>query len=248
MIKARHSFWADQLFRLYVTRLLKRHFRRFHLLGERPSPDPAYPLLLLPNHSSWWDGFWVYLLNQQLFQRQFYVMMLERELLKYPFFSRIGAFGIDPDNPKGILHTLQYTVEVMNAPGDNGKPLVCIFPQGKLRPWARRPLDYKRGIDWIIEKHQGNINVVPLAMRAEYLGQQHPEVFFLFGKSYLFNAENFPGIDFLEAVENFLLDDLALRIIYGESGEDLFQVGPDHQSRGAAAPEMPQGGDVRTNW
>ncbi|MCB0306716.1 MAG: lysophospholipid acyltransferase family protein [Calditrichaeota bacterium] len=248
MIRARHSFWADQLFRLYVTRLLKRHFRRFHLLGERPSPDPAYPLLLLPNHSSWWDGFWVYLLNQQLFQRQFYVMMLERELRKYPFFSRIGAFGIDPDNPKGILHTLQYTVEVMNAPGDSGKPLVCIFPQGELRPWARRPLDYKRGIDWIIEKHQGNINVLPLAMRAEYLGQQHPEVFFLFGKSYLFNAGNFPGIDSLEAVENFLLDDLALRIIYGESGEDIFQVGPEHQSRGAAASGMPQDGDVRTNW
>lgn len=248
MIKARHSFWADQLFRRYVTRLLKRHFCRFHLLGERPSPDPAYPLLLLPNHSSWWDGFWVYLLNRKLFQRPFYVMMLERELRKYPFFARIGAFGIDPHNPKGILHALRYTGEVIRAPHARGKPLVCIFPQGELRPWARRPLNYKRGIDWIIEKYTGKINVIPLAIRAEHLGQQYPEVFFLFGKSYLYDAGSFPGIDLLEEIENFLLDDLALRIVYGESGEDLFQAGPLHPSRSAASPEVPEDGDLSINW
>ena len=36
MIEARHARWAHWVFRRYVLRLTRRHFRGVHLLGELP--------------------------------------------------------------------------------------------------------------------------------------------------------------------------------------------------------------------
>ena len=39
-------------------------FMKFRCWGELPEIPDHLPLLLLPNHSTWWDGFFVYLLNK----------------------------------------------------------------------------------------------------------------------------------------------------------------------------------------
>jgi 1-acyl-sn-glycerol-3-phosphate acyltransferase len=59
MIKANPTRWAKFIFHIYVMRLMKRQFHAFHLFGDLPQPDPDLPLLLIPNHSTWWDGFLV---------------------------------------------------------------------------------------------------------------------------------------------------------------------------------------------
>jgi hypothetical protein len=59
MIQAQHAAWADRIFHPYVTWLFKRHFHVVRLLGKIPETNPELPLLLLPNHSTWWDGFFV---------------------------------------------------------------------------------------------------------------------------------------------------------------------------------------------
>ena len=40
-------------------------------------------------------------------------MMLEKQLSKYRFFSKIGAYSIEPNSPKGILKSLGYTVSLL---------------------------------------------------------------------------------------------------------------------------------------
>ena len=143
--------------------------------------------------------------------------MLEEQLRKYRFFAKIGAYSIEPKHRQGIVESLEYTVGLLNQK----TPLISVFPQGQLLPWHARPLDYKRGVEWILRKYEKPIAVLPLAMRTEFLGEKRPEVFFLFGEVNSFDADTFHGMDWLEKTESDLLDDLALRILRREEGQNL---------------------------
>ena len=217
MIRAQHRLWADIIFQPYLTWLFKRHFHEIQLLGTLPEIPDDLPLLLLPNHSTWWDGFFVYLLNKRIFRRTTYLMMLEKQLTKYKFFAKIGAYSIEPENRRSLIESLEYTVELLNQE----MSLVSVFPQGQLLPWHTRPIGYKRGVEWILRKYGNPVTVLPLAIRAEFLGEQRPSVFFLFGDVSQFDAEKFHGMDWLEKTETALLDDLALQILRQEKGQNL---------------------------
>ena len=217
MIRAQHRLWADIIFRPYLMWLLKRHFHTIKLLGAQPEIPFHLPLLLLPNHSTWWDGFFVYLLNKRIFRRTAYLMMLEEQLTKYRFFSKIGAYSIETKHPQGIVESLQYTVELLNQ----GSPLVSVFPQGHLLPWNTRPLGYKRGVEWVLQEYGKPLPALPLAIRTEFMGEKLPSVFFLFGEVHLFDADTFQGMDWLEKIEIDLLDDLESRILRQEEGQNL---------------------------
>ena len=84
------------IFLPYILRQFRKTFHGLYFLGPVPTPDPTLPLLITPNHSTWWDGFFFYTLNKRIFRRKGYLMMLEEQLSKYRFFRRIGAFGIEP--------------------------------------------------------------------------------------------------------------------------------------------------------
>ena len=217
MIRTQHRLWADIIFQPYLTWLFKRNFHEIRLLGTRPEVPNDLPLLLLPNHSTWWDGFFVYLLNKRIFHRTPYLMMLETQLSKYKFFRKIGAYSIEPENRHAVIESLEYTVELL----EQKMSLVAIFPQGQLLPWHTRPLGYKRGVEWILQKYGKPATVLPLAIRTEFLGEKRPSVFFLFGDVLMFDGRTFQGMDWLEKTETALLDDLALRILRQEEGQNL---------------------------
>lgn len=219
MIKANPTRWAKFIFHIYVMRLMKRHFHAFHLFGDVPQPNPNLPLLLIPNHSTWWDGFFVYLLNEEIIKREIYLMMLDRQLAKYKFFSRIGAFGITPGDRENVNESLNYTVELLQKKN----VMITMFPQGILLPWGKRPLNFKKGIESIIQLYNKPINILPLAIRAEYGGEQRSEVFFQFGENFVVDANSFQGIKWLEEVELDLLDELEMRINKQEKGIDLMK-------------------------
>lgn len=143
--------------------------------------------------------------------------MLEAQLSKYRFFAKIGAYSIEPKHRQGIVESLEYTVKLLNQ----GTPLVSVFPQGELLPWHTRPLGYKRGVEWILREYGKPVTVLPLAIRTEFLGEKRPSVFLLFGDVNAFEPDTFPGVDWLEKTENALLDDLALRILRQEKGQNL---------------------------
>lgn len=217
MIRAQHRLWADMIFQPYLTWLFKRNFHEIQVLGALPEISDDLPVLLLPNHSTWWDGFFVYLLNKKIFHRDAYLMMLEKQLSKYRFFAKIGAYSIEPENRRSLIESLEYTVELLNQE----MALVSVFPQGQLLPWHTRPLDYKRGVEWILQKYGKSVTVLPLAIRTEFLGEKRPSVFFLFGPVNSLDAGTFQGMDWLERTETAVLDDLALRILRQEKGQNL---------------------------
>lgn len=221
MIEAQHTKWAEKIFSIYIHRLLRKNFYSINIIGDIPEINQEYPIFLTPNHSTWWDGFFIFMLNEKIFNRVGYLMMLEEQLSKFKFFSRLGVYSINPNSTKSLVESMKYTLKILqkNSPT---KLLFCIFPQGQLTPNRKRPIQFKPGIDWLIKKYEKSINLIPLAIQIEFLDNQLPEVFLSFKHNFIVNKHNFGGISWLEKRQEELMNDLNGRIINGEKGNSIF--------------------------
>ena len=217
MITAEHKKWADNLFRTYLKRLFRQHFNTIQLLEPLPVFEPERPLLLLPNHSTWWDGFLVYWLNREIWGRQLYLMMLENQLQRHQFFRKVGAYSIEPATFHGIRESIRYTTRLLQQ---ENAPLVCVFPQGELQPWNIRPLKFRRGLELILKQVPAEVQVCLLGMRAVFLTEQRPDVFLQLRP--LDSGQLFSAGDAATTLTQ-LLKQLDQRIATGETGQILFQ-------------------------
>jgi 1-acyl-sn-glycerol-3-phosphate acyltransferase len=222
MIEARHISWAEWIFIPYINRLLRHNFFSMHLLGEMPRLDASVPVLLLPNHNTWWDGFFVHLLNKKLFHRKVYLMMLNSQLSKFPFFSKVGAFGIDPDKYRGVRASVMYSVNVLKQHSNKYPVLLCMFPQGELKPWHTHPLDYKKGYRTIAKTYAGKLSIIQMAMKAEFREEQYPEVFFMFNMPEVVSSDAIPSNDIFRVKHETLLKNLQTAIREGQTGIPIF--------------------------
>lgn len=222
MIKAEHSNIADYFFRIYIKRSLKKHFFAFHLLGDIPEIKNDLPLLLLSNHSTWWDGFFLYILNKKILKRSAYLMMLEDQLSRNLFFRRLGAYSVKQKSISSVKETLNYTIEILRK-NSKPSPVVFFFPQGILVPWKSRPVKFKKGIEFIIDRINTPLNVCLLGIKAEFLNEQRPEVFFLFGKNQIVNKTININSENLGKELEILLDNIEQRILSGDLGETIFK-------------------------
>lgn len=219
MIKASISPLHEAIFRPYIRGLLKKHFNAIHLLGEIPDfGDRA--ILLLPNHSTWWDGFFVHILKVAVLQRPTYLMMLEEQLSRNRFFSHVGAFSINPASAKDNLRSLTYASQLLHTPE---KPLVCIFPQGVLLPWGVRPLNYKRGIELVLKKMHIPVNVCQIGFKCEFLDGQRADVFFELGDNIIYEPDDAIDIKTLQECHENLLENMATKITNKDKGRLILQ-------------------------
>lgn len=157
----------------YLTWQLKKHFYRVHVKNEYASSNRAK--LYLMNHSSWWDGLIVFYLNRYLMQEEAYAMMSKDGIEKFSFFSRIGAFPVDPSSPKSLIRSLQFADQKLKE-----KNSVWIFPQGKEEHLEKRPLSFMNGPAYLAEKNQ-DIDVIPVSAYYTFRHDQRPELFISIG-------------------------------------------------------------------
>jgi len=219
MIRTQHKKWADFIFQHYLNSLFRKHFHSMNILGDLPKTDPQIPLLLLPNHSTWWDGFFVYALNKKILHRELYLMMLEKQLQHFSFFAKVGAYSIDPDSLKGVKNSLEYTQRILK---EKKNAMICLFAQGVLSPWFKRPLEFQRGLETIMTRYGKRINILPLGMKAIFLEEQHAHVFFRFGTCEQIDVPSFQGALYYERKCEQLLDQIINSIQSGERGEIIF--------------------------
>jgi 1-acyl-sn-glycerol-3-phosphate acyltransferase len=168
IIKARHHAFIYPFFQWYSRRIIKRHFDQVIIHGEFNNCNQ--PVLLVSNHTSWWDGFWAMYLNLELFKRKFHFMMLKSQLHKYWYFNFSGGYSVEQKS-RSALESIDYTVELLSQ-SDN---LVLMFPQGKLQSMHRQNFEFQKGIERIVEKAgRNNIQLVFLVNITEYLSKQRP--------------------------------------------------------------------------
>jgi hypothetical protein len=202
MIKADHKTWAKFVFDIYLKGLLKKSFFDFRIINEQPEIDQSKSLILTPNHFSWWDGFFVYWLNNRILNKKLFIMMLEDQLERYWFFQKVGCYSIDLDDNRKIVASLKYTIDLLS----NSDNIITIYSQGEIQAYDEKKIVLKDGIDFIAKKSTVDFQILPLAFRIHYSNEKLPIVYARFGK--LLNskeiAEN-PQLFKVEFVNNLEL-------------------------------------------
>ena len=102
------------------------------------------------------------------------------ELNRFPLLRRGGAYSVCKKSPQSAMKSLKYSVDVM---GDM-RNLLCIFPQGIIRPPHFRPIEFQTGLAYIAQKavkKYGKINLVPISIDYCFFRDNRPEVVVTFG-------------------------------------------------------------------
>ena len=152
-----------------VTALLRASIRRSvhtDLAGVwARGPLPGGGAVIAPNHHSWWDG---YVLREVTWVLgvEFRVLMIERQLARFPFLRRVGALGTGE---------LRAAVRAARAGA-----WVVVFPEGGLQPAG--PLrGVQPGAAWIART--AGVPLVPVGLRVTLRGAQRPEAYLRFGRA-----------------------------------------------------------------
>jgi 1-acyl-sn-glycerol-3-phosphate acyltransferase len=151
----------------YVGWKFRSAFRGLWVRGELPTGDGAR--LVYVNHSNWWDGFVLHQLGQ-VAGWDAYCLMEEKNLRRYRFLARLGAFSIRPGEPRSTVESLRYARQLMRQP----RAAVCLFPEGELRPLGGVPMRLQRGVELLARA--GQVECVPVALRYAFFEHERPDV------------------------------------------------------------------------
>jgi len=198
----------EAFFRPWMKRKVRIHF------AGLPSGLPGdMPLLMVANHTSWWDAFGLREIQRILRPRApIYTVMLERELARFPFFRRIGAIGIEPHRLSSIRSTARRVARLTRLRPDS---TVLFFPQGRIWPSFRRPLGFAPGVDLFL-REMPQAFALPVGMHLEALASPRP-TFFLYASPPISPLVAGESVVRLERSVTAALDDLAAHLLrFGE--------------------------------
>jgi 1-acyl-sn-glycerol-3-phosphate acyltransferase len=167
MLKAKHHPVIYPFFKWYSLFIIKRSFARVNISGNYA--DKKLPVLLISNHIGWWDGFWAVYLNQLIFKRKFYFMMLEEQLKKHWYFNLSGGFSVKK-NSRSIIDTLDYAAELLKEAGN----IVLLFPQGGIESMHQHTIKFENGTRRILSSLENKVQVIFVANFTDYFSDKKP--------------------------------------------------------------------------
>jgi 1-acyl-sn-glycerol-3-phosphate acyltransferase len=170
ILKAKHHFFIYPFFKRYTIFLLKRKFHSVQIIGE--FEEKNLPVLIISNHNTWWDGFWLMFLNLKKIHRNFYFMMLEEQLRKHWYFNYAGGYSIKKSS-RSIIESLQYTAKLLNDPGN----MVFMFPQGEICSMHEQKITFERGIEKILNLCRNDVQIIFVANLIEYFSYPKPSLY-----------------------------------------------------------------------
>lgn len=170
ILRAKHNALIDPFFRWYVIWKMKRSFHEIVINSN--VEDRGKAILLICNHTCWWDGIWALHLNQQSFRRKYHFMMLEEQLKKNWFFQYTGGFSVRKSD-RSVVESLNYAAELL----ENKNNLVLMFPQGKIQSMHRRAFFFEKGIERILKRTNTEVELVLEVNLVDYFSQAKPSVY-----------------------------------------------------------------------
>lgn len=153
--------------------MISRNFNTVAINGQ--FSDNKTAVLVIANHVSWWDGFWVEYLNQQILHRRFHFMMLEDQLKKHWYFQFTGGFSVKKQS-RSIINSLQYSIELLKHPAN----LVLMFPQGKIHSMHNHNFRFEKGIEKIVSEISPDTQILLVANLIDYFSAPKPGLYIYF--------------------------------------------------------------------
>ncbi len=173
MIYPKQRVWNKKILTWYTEFLLRKHFEEVHVLGHLSEKNKAF--LVLGNHTSWWDGFWMWHLNQQKLHKTFHVMMLEKELKKRMFFNSCGAYSINPGNPS-IRESLRTTTDLLLETTN----MVLFYPEGAINASSVFPKKFQKGIGTLLTRLPNSSQIIFTVCLTDYFSHKKPSLYIYF--------------------------------------------------------------------
>jgi len=171
ILKASHHPIIYPFFQLYSFLKIRWNFREVNIIHD--FREKGLPILMISNHISWWDGFWVVYLNLKLLHRKyFFFMMLEEELRKHMYLNRSGGFSVRKGS-RSIVESLNYTAELLNDKNN----LVLMFPQGRIESIYKNDFLFEKGIEYVLNKTGTRPQIVFLVNLIDYFSNQRPGLY-----------------------------------------------------------------------
>lgn len=173
MIKAQHHKVIYSLFQWLSRYLINKNFNSVSINGK--FSDNGKPVLIIANHVSWWDGFWVLLLNLKIIKRKFHFMMLEEQLKKHWYFRYTGGFSIKKKS-RSIIDSISYSTELLQNPEN----LMLMFPQGKIQTMHADAVVFEKGVERIVSKISSETQIVFVVNLIDYFSDCKPNLYINF--------------------------------------------------------------------
>lgn len=170
MIKPARYIITDWLWQGYFRFIIKSDFQDF-CFNRDISISREKALLVLANHFSWWDGFFIFQLNQLYLKKRLHLMMLEDQLQNHSYLRLAGAYSIHRQGKK-LLESLHYTSKLLEDPQN----LVVIFPQGKIESMHVPYIQFAKGIKRIADNCQKEIQIVFSIALIDYASFRKPSL------------------------------------------------------------------------
>ncbi|MGL5015126.1 MAG: 1-acyl-sn-glycerol-3-phosphate acyltransferase [Bacteroidales bacterium] len=124
MILEKLSLWFWQYYSKVAIILFFRKFEKIEL-GASIRRDRT--ILMISNHTGWWDGFWNLHYIRFTLKRPFNVAVAEKVIVEQPFFKYLGFISLGKTQAQ--LRRAMQTLSSILKQKDN---LLLIYPQGKL--------------------------------------------------------------------------------------------------------------------
>lgn len=177
-----------RFFAWYARRYTAKHLNAVRLTPEThatlgspnhapPSPSNSelrvsnFPNVIYLNHPAWWDPMLCVLLASHYFPHHAHYAPIDAAALqKYPFFKRLGFFGIQKDSAAGartLLRTLAALQQQPNA-------MLWITAQGTFTDPRQRPVTLKPGLALAL-RDRPNLTLLPLAVEYTFWQERQPE-------------------------------------------------------------------------
>jgi 1-acyl-sn-glycerol-3-phosphate acyltransferase len=101
VIAASKNRWFNAWFARNARSRIQRTFGRVLVSGlaETRAVIQGTPVLVVANHTTWWDALVALYASELLLGCDGYALMDAANLRRVPFFRRVGAFGVDLDDP-----------------------------------------------------------------------------------------------------------------------------------------------------
>lgn len=168
-------------FAWYSRRHLRRHFHSLRVSRAGHAPVPAgRPAVLFLNHASWWDPLVILVLKEALLgDRALYAPVDASMLVRYPFFARLGCFGLnrEGDGRRGAAQFLRVSEAVLRA----SDSLLAVTPQGRFADGRERPVVFQPGLGHLAARTEG-VWFQALAVEYVFWEERLPEILVRFGE------------------------------------------------------------------
>lgn len=192
-------FWLT-IASLFFFNMLQNRFYAFRYNGVESyeQRDKEYPTILYAPHCNWWDGIVLYNTTHRICHKE--IRLMVEELNRFPLLRRGGAFSVNKKSAQSAMKALNYSVEVLG----NLKNILCIFPQGIIRPPHFRPYVFQTGLTYIAQKavkKYGKVNLIPVSIEYCFFRDNRPEVVVDFGERIELTDPNIDRKDFTHFLE-----------------------------------------------